>query len=205
MIEETKITLSVKEQELVTNTDWILTKHAIIQKAVALFGALIEPMQQVITKEKDTLPQEVNSNYPKISKGENYQELPYVMLDYPRCFDKEDTLAIRTFFWWGNFFSVSLQLSGKHKINAEAVLLNNFSLLCEAGYAICISTDPWQHHFETDNYVAIKDYTQDGFSKILYSKDFIKIAKSLPVRHWNEAPLFIEQTFKELIVLLKRS
>ena len=49
---------------------------------------------------------------PKIAKGENYLQLPYVLLDYPRCFDKENIFAIRTMFWWGNFFSITLHLSG---------------------------------------------------------------------------------------------
>jgi len=203
MIEKVKITLSDKEQELVSNTDWILTKYAIIQKVYTLFGELLVPMQQVITDEKGHLPEAVYSNYPKISKGENYQGLPYVMLDYPRCFEKDNTLAIRTFFWWGNFFSVNLQLSGKHKKNAIPVLLNNFPMLSESGYAICVSTDPWQHHFEADNYVPLKNYTPDSFSEILYSKYFLKLAKSIPVQHWNEVPLFIEQSFTELIKLLR--
>jgi hypothetical protein len=202
MVEKVKITLSDKERELVSNTDWILTKKSIIQKVYAMFGELLEPMQQIIRNEKEQLPSEVSSN-PKIAKGENYQDLPYVMLDYPRCFDKENTLAIRTFFWWGNFFSVSLQLSGKHKINAAPVLLNNFSMLSDSGYAICVSADPWQHHFEEDNYVAIKNYTRNDFNEILFTKNFIKIAKSIPVQQWNDVPLFVEQSFAELIKMLR--
>ena len=203
MIEKVKITLSDKERELVSNTDWILTKKVIIQKVYEMFGELSGFMQQVITDEKGVLPKEVKSNYPKISKGEHYKDLPYVMLDYPRCFEKENILAVRTFFWWGNFFSVNLQLSGKYKTNAVPVLLNNFSMLSESGYAICVSADPWQHHFEEDNYVSLKNYTIDSFTEMLYSKDFLKIAKNIPVQHWNEVPFFIEQSFAELIKLLR--
>jgi hypothetical protein len=203
MVEKVKITLSDKERELVNNTDWILTKYAIIQKVYAMFGNLLEPMQQLIADKKVILPQDVMANYPKISKGENYKGLPYVMLDYPRCFEKENTLAIRTFFWWGNFFSVNLQLSGKHKENVIPGLLNNFLTLGEAGYSICVSADPWQHHFEEDNYVPVKKYSLDDFKKILAGKKFIKIAKSLPVQHWDEVPLFVEQSFTELIALLE--
>ncbi|HMG83839.1 MAG TPA: hypothetical protein VK559_12435 [Ferruginibacter sp.] len=203
MVEKVKITLSDKEQELVNNTDWILTKYTIIQKVYALFGELLEPMQQLINNEKVLLPPEVNAAYPKISKGENYKGLPYVMLDYPRCFEKDNILALRTFFWWGNFFSVNLQLSGRHKINAQAALLNNFSALCENEYAICIAADPWQHHFDDDNYVPLKNYTRDELTEMLHSKDFIKIAKSLPVQHWDHAQEFIENSFKELLLLLR--
>src|SRR5260221_13450433 len=129
MKQETKITLSPKERELVCNTDWILTKHAIIDKVYQLFGEQATFMQYYIEKEKAQLQKEISIIAPKISKGENYGKLPYVMLDYPRYFDKENTLAIRTMFWWGNFFSIHLQLSGKFKQNALADLQNNFEEL----------------------------------------------------------------------------
>ena len=60
------------------------------------------------------LPEEVLIQSPKISRGENYNGLPYVMLDYPRCFGKEDVFAMRTMFWWGNFFSITWHLKGKY-------------------------------------------------------------------------------------------
>ena len=115
MMEKTKIALSAKELELVCNKEWILTKHAIVQKVITLFGRALEDMQQQVEQRIHGLPAAVNGQSPKISKGENFQSLPYVMLDYPRYFHKENTLAIRTFFWWGNFFSVTLHLSGEHK------------------------------------------------------------------------------------------
>jgi hypothetical protein len=37
----TKIALSEKELQLVCDTDWILTKHSIIQKVYALFGETV--------------------------------------------------------------------------------------------------------------------------------------------------------------------
>ena len=57
---------------------------------------------------------------PKISKGENYRGLPYVMLDYPRLFGREEVLAIRTFFWWGHGFSVTLHLKGGYRERISA-------------------------------------------------------------------------------------
>ena len=49
---------------------------------------------------------------PKISKGEAYRGLPWLMLDYPRYFGKEGHLSIRVFFWWGNFIAIYLHSSG---------------------------------------------------------------------------------------------
>ena len=116
------VSLSAFEKQLVTDASWILTKNNIIQKLFVLFGELSETWQSNTVLQQ--LPSAINEIPPKISKGENYEGLPYVMLDYPRCFSKEDVFAIRTFFWWGNFFSITLHLKGKYKEQFEQVILN---------------------------------------------------------------------------------
>ena len=199
----TKIALSAKEQELINNTDWILTKHAIIQKVYAMFGNIAASMQQTISQNATSLPQAAIDSTPKISKGENYLSLPYVMLDYPRCFKKEDTLAVRTLFWWGNFFSINLQLSGASKDAAAPKLSRAFLLLRENGYSISLSDDPWQHHFSKENYTLINDMSEEKFSDTLHHKPFIKIGKTIPLQQWDDAPLLIERAFAEIIMLLK--
>ena len=79
---EAKVTLSPKELELVNNADWILTKNLIIQKVYDLFGQVAATYQLDVARftEFDATPTCTIS--PKISKGEQYQQLPYVMLDF---------------------------------------------------------------------------------------------------------------------------
>jgi hypothetical protein len=203
MTEKTKINLSPYELELVCNKEWILTKHIIIEKVYRLFGALASSMQQRIRQYAVVLPDQATGDNPKISKGENYQYLPYVMLDYPRHFTKSTTLAIRTLFWWGNFFSINLHLSGECKEKALPALKANFAALRQKGYWLCIHVNPWQHHFEADNYVRLENYTADDFATILYREPFIKIAKRISLEQWESAPVFLEHHFNEMIMLLQ--
>lgn len=198
-----KITLSPKELELVCNTDWILTKHAIIQKVYRLFGELLPHLGAVLQARSNTLPPEVFLHTPKIAKGENYQLLPYVVLDYPRYFTKEEVFAIRHFFWWGNFFSISLQLSGKFRQRFAPVLQHKFELLQRGGYWLCIAEDPWQHHFDDSNFRLIKSMRPEEFADMLTRKAFVKIAKKISLQQWEEIPVFIAETFEELTELLK--
>jgi hypothetical protein len=200
---KTKITLSAKEQQLMCNTDWILTKHAIIGKVYQLFGELSSSMQEEVQKQSSFLPEKVIVSTPKISKGENYKSLPYVMLDYPRCFEKDQMLAIRTFFWWGNFFSINLQLSGGYKEKALLTLKNSLHQLKKNNYWIGVSDDPWQHHFEEDNYQPLEKITKEEFSSILHREPFIKLSKKIDLTQWDEVPAFIEQVFTEMISMLK--
>ena len=203
MTEKTKITLSSAELELVCNKEWILTKHIIIEKVYQLFGTLALAMQQHIQQNKELLPEEATARNPKISRGENYRSLPYVMLDYPCHFTKASTLAIRTLFWWGNFFSINLHLSGACKEKAAHAMKANFVALQQKGYSVCIHTDPWQHHFEEDNYVTLENYTAADFATILHREPFMKIAKLISLQQWDAAPVFLEHHFNEMITLLQ--
>src|SRR6266511_3807431 len=101
-----KIRLSAKEMELVTNADWILTKNGIIQKVKQLLSDLLLVQEDMLHKFRPFLPAETGMSPAKISKGENYKGLPYLILDHPRYFGKDNVFAIRTLFWWGHFFSV---------------------------------------------------------------------------------------------------
>jgi hypothetical protein len=198
MNEKTKITLSAKEQALVCNTNWILTKAKIIEKVYLLFGEISSNAYQSFAIAKEHLPAAFFSTTAKISKGENYQLLPYVVLDYPRHFDKENVLSIRTFFWWGNFFSISLHLSGQCKIDAAATLSDRFTFLQLQDYWVCVHDTPWQHHFEDDNFITAKNMTRLQFDAILNNDSFIKIAKKIPLQQWNSAKAFIEMTMGEM-------
>jgi hypothetical protein len=105
-----KIRLSPSEAALVGNAEIILTKNSILQKTVALLAQL----QEEITSQKALPPFSPSA---KISKGENYRGLPYAVLDYPRIAGGEDLFFIRSMFWWGHFFSSTLQLAGAYKEN----------------------------------------------------------------------------------------
>ncbi len=113
-MDDSKIQLSEEEWRLVQNSAWILTKHAVIGKVYDLFGQLSQRMQLSL-EQGSSLPPEVLRHGPKISKGEQYERMPWVVLDYPRCFGREDVFAIRSFFWWGHYFSSTLHLKGIYR------------------------------------------------------------------------------------------
>ncbi len=204
-VKKTKITLSDKELELVNNTDWILTKKIIIRKVYALFEEAAITMQSILYKSKNVLPETVTCLQPKITRGENYLNLPYVVLDYPGFFTKKNSFAIRTIFWWGNFFSIQLLTSGIFKEHVSDELNNRFLHLKEKEYYLCISEDRWQHHFDMTNYVPLSDLQENEYRKILDTKPFIQIGKKIPLDKWDTVPFFVEQSFAELIMLLGTS
>ncbi|MBI3717224.1 MAG: hypothetical protein HY252_01325 [Sphingobacteriales bacterium] len=179
----TKIQLSSVEKELVQNSDWILTKRSIIEKVYTLFGDLSEKYTAIV--DKADLPIEIKSASPKISRGENYHGLPYVVLDYPRVFDKENVFAIRTLFWWGNFFSSTVHVKGKYKNQFANVIQSNYQQLSATGYAVCINDDEWDFRFTENNFKSINELSVSEWEHIITAGTFIKLSIKIPLTQWD--------------------
>jgi hypothetical protein len=203
MTEKSKLTLSAEELQLVTDTSFILTKHKIMDKANMLLGNLAAVMKGEVLKNKNYLPAAVMASAPKITKGENYLQLPYLILDYPRCFDKENIFAIRTMFWWGNFFSCTLHLSGSYKTDFVKALQNNTRLMQTNNFYLGINKEEWQHHFETTNYQPANSLKEEKIKAIITQHHFVKVAAKFKLHQWEDLPVLLEKTFTELLGLLR--
>ncbi len=162
-MDKAKIQLSAKEAELVVNADWILTKNGILQKVKYLLEEVQSREQDLLQTDPSRFPVEITQIPPKISRGENYKGLPWLVLDYPRYFGKEDQFAIRSMFWWGNFFSITLHLAGRYKKMYEAQLADCFTSLKTDLFFIGTSNEQWEHHFESSNYLPLTGMGEGEF------------------------------------------
>lgn len=181
-----KIHLSANELALVQDADILLTKNGIIKKVYHLFGSLANDHRHLLGQASG-LPKQALEAAPKIARGENYEGLPYVMLDYPRIFSRADILAIRTFFWWGHFFSVTLHVKGEYKRIFEANLKKNLPLLASQGFYISTGDDEWKHNLEEDHYSPLEQLDASLAEEILSAKEFCKLSARVSLQRWNEA------------------
>ena len=199
MDEGSKIQLSPHEKELVVSPDLILTKNRILKKAQLLLTKSEAINHATLQAHADSLPVEIFRVPPKISRGENYLGLPWLILDQPRLFSNTDVFAIRTLFWWGRFFSCTLHLAGRYKERYQSTLVSRFSSMAENGFYCCVNENQWEHHFERANYVSMTEMDEDEFSSTVASKPFTKIAVSFPVAYWDQAAEMLSGKFSLLI------
>jgi hypothetical protein len=183
--------LSTYEMQLVTDAALLLTKNKIINKVFSIFGDLSEEYKRSISEYNINVINLVNA---KISKGENYQGLPYVMLDYPRQFSKNAVFAIRSFFWWGNFFSITLHLSGSYLQQYKDQINKSLEQFYNEGWQINTRDEQWEHHFGDDNYKAIEPQVTN-----IDEQTFIKLAKKIPLQEWDSVNKFYTESFRWLL------
>lgn len=180
-MQQTKIQLLPGEMELVASPDIILTKNAILQKIKLFFEGLQEKQLDILKDYSSQLPNEILKVSPKISRGENYKGLPWLVLDNPRFFQHNNIYAIRTMFWWGNFFSITLHLSGNNKTEFSKKLLVNISLLEQKEFYIHNGANEWEHDLDPGSYKELSSLNDGELETISGANNFLKLAIKFPI------------------------
>jgi hypothetical protein len=170
------IQLTPAEQSIIVNSDFFLSKRAVIQKIEVMFEGLQFRLQEIAHNNLKVLPDRVVKSNAKISKGENYKGLPYVVLDYPAYYTKSDIFAFRSLFWWGKYLSFSFHLQGEAFEQFKPLLIKNSEKLAGSDFYLCVNNTPWEYHFEKENFIKIQQLKEQEIIHQINSSNFFKIA-----------------------------
>ena len=163
------------------NSDFFVLKHAITKKLYQLFSETKIKLAQSALHSTFPFAGEVDVVTGKISKGENYQLLPYLILDYPRHFSREGVFAFRWMFWWGNYFIFTFHVSGKYLKQIDQgqqvqQLKQQKSLWVSTGKS------EWHHAVERPYYLPTSEF------EAWPQQSFFKLAKTVPLDDWEKVP-----------------
>lgn len=191
-MEVSKIHLSPAEIELMQNAEVILTKNRVLDK----IKSLLETVQrnQINYLQEYNVKNEIFKVSPKISKGENYLGLPYLILDYPRQSSGQNFFFIRTMFWWGNFFSCTLHLANNSKEIFNEKIKKSQPQLGE--HYINVNHDAWVHHLRESDYKKINLLTKEQYEQSCESFDHVKIARRHSLDEWEKMPSQLFENWK---------
>ncbi len=192
------MSLSDKELSMIEDTDFLKSKINIISEILILMETTKNRLIEVVEKENIDFLSEPKFQKGRTFKGEYYRELPFVTLDFPNIFEKENVFAYRTMFWWGNVFSSTLHLQGKYLELHRAKLLSNFDMLLHQDIYICVGETPWEYHYGKDNYVKLSLEHRD----IIENSHFIKLSKRIPLEQIESVPQVSSSFFLYLVSVL---
>ena len=168
---------SSQEVNYLQNKDFLLTKVRVIKKITLLLSDIQQYVKSYLIEKELDFPNETDLNSGKISKGERYQDLPYVILDFPKLIHRERVFALRTMFWWGNELSCTLHLQGEVWEDLREAFRQNYSQLLHKKVFFCVGENPWEYHFEPDNYLPIDQIPKDQLETKISEKYFLKISR----------------------------
>ncbi len=187
--------LSPRELEVLQNTEFLRTKAQAFNKIVNLLELVEQDLEQLIQASTFRFPEGTLDLPGKISRGEKYRGLPYLVLDLPRKFQADSTFAFRTIFLWGDSFSNTFQLAGDDLDHYRRVLKTGIWNLKDLGFWVCHNQSEWEHHFGPDNYVQLENLNTDHWQQIIEHQPFLKLARRIEISQWKELSSFSTSTF----------
>ena len=187
-----------EELRIISETGFLRTKASALQNVHRLLETTSLEIAEKCTDQLSVISKDIKLKPPKISKGENYQGLPYMVLDYPAFFTKEDTFAFRTMFWWGNFYSTTLHLQGTFFEKYRNQLADRLEQLSGRDVFLCINSTPWEYHYEPSNYRLLRS----GDKELMDELPFLKLSKRFDLDKWQQVPSEAANFLDELLRLM---
>jgi hypothetical protein len=189
---------------LLTNKDIYIKIQSLEAKVTELFGEIAQTLEPIVEDFNSTVPDELRSKNPKISRGNNYNGLPWTILDFPRNFDKAGVFAFRLLCLRGNSFILTLHLSRKFYQNYKNSIFENLELFKQNQYLITKGNSEWDHNINNENYIEIpinKNEIVEIKNKIELIQ-YIKFAKAIPFNEWNNLTSIIQAEYNFLLKTL---
>jgi len=186
-MQDTNLEITGGELAAMQDTSFFDVKAAVMKKISAALAGLKDQISENVSQYERQSPGHVFDHPGKISRGENYRGYPYLVLDYPRNFNRDEVFAYRCMFWWGHHFSYTLHVSGSYYEKATDNFIRNYSMLKLDDVFVCVNAQPWEYHFETGNFLPA---SQVDPVKLLEGKTgsgrFIKLSLRTGLHRWNE-------------------
>jgi hypothetical protein len=195
-------TFSKKEILVLKEESFFRTRKVITEKIFHQLSKTVSAIQATPSFKKIHFPKGTDITTGKISKGENYLGLPFIILDFPRLFSSEKIFAFRTMMWWGNFLSCTFLISGEQVSFLKKNLLSHLTALKRDDVFLCVNASSWLHHFESDNYLPLKLLSKKQVATILSNQEFVKVARKVPVSEINVLQKFSVESFEIFSTLL---
>ena len=207
MVQDTKLTFSREELDVMMNSRFFLVKNDATQKIVQLFGELEKELLSSVSVFPFLMSNELQiKEKGKIFRGENYRLMPYLILDYPRVFNSQTVFAFRSMFRWGHEFSFTLHLQGESLELFRKNIQNNLTVLNGHQFYFCVNNTPWEYTFDESNYIrfdTMLEERNDELQKIILENNFIKLSRKLDLADFEKVISFGVDTFESLMTALK--
>jgi hypothetical protein len=197
-----EIDFTDEEFRIVSSKALLLSKHAAAHKMRLLLEQTLKQIDRYITEESPPWHELYNWQGPKISRGENYNGLPYQVLDHPRYFHSKDALAFRVMCWWGHYFCHTLHISGKFLQANKKRYLENLYKIKSGGLFLGINQDPWKYEFNDEYYQKLSALTDQQIRQTIEKTGHLKISTRLPLARWKELPTLTVNRLKSFFRLM---
>ena len=155
-----------EELQLIKNQQFFQTKKNVLEKVEWFFSQLPSKIDATFSS------LDLAAYNPKISKGENYHDFPYRVLDFPNNFSKNNYLALRVIFIFGHGFSFHFIKT----IDNKGEIIQNISNIFSKDIFINIQENLWVHHYDNEIYIKLIDLSSNDLENIINTQNNLKLS-----------------------------
>lgn len=179
---------SLQELDLASDPTWALIKSRVIEKVVVQMAEIEKALKPLIKSSYFPFTEGTKLKSAKISKGENYKGLPYVVLDYPALFSKENIFSYRILFLWGHHMAYSLHLQGQLLHTFKQYFLNNYAQHLPQQTRLYIHENPWENFNNEYYYTDLFSVDPSFIANKIEQHEFLKISNFEPIEQIENSP-----------------
>lgn len=156
--------LNNDEFSLIENDWYPLIKKSAIDKIKAQMVESGEQLQSLFPHESF-----------KISAGERLQDLPYLVLDFPKINSPNFEFVCRTLFWWGRGIQFQVIFQG-----TQAEVYEKILKLAKPTDYILIGTNLWQNDLSNEDFKPLSQLSKINQVEVV-SKTYFKMVRFNPI------------------------
>jgi hypothetical protein len=200
------IIFSSYEQQIMQDTEFLRTKWEVMEKV----SILLSKLQRMTDLSRLHRPKFVSRQTglefqgPKISRGENYNGLPYMVLDHPRYFSQESVFTFRCMFLWGQCWSFTLHLQGTVLEQVKAMEASTFEL--ETPVYVSSGESAWEYHYGEDNYRLFAPKSGTAIKEFIAERPFVKFSEKIPLStHPDDVIQYGFEAYERMMRILQKN
>jgi hypothetical protein len=164
-----------KDLEMISHLEVFQNKPAILKKVESRLTKLKEAMALELLPCVAQLPSGTNIEKGQIARGENHNGFPFLSLDIPQNFSKNEMYTYRTLFWWGHYLGFSLILKGDKLKTYFQRLAENCSEPHFQNIYLSQASTPWEWRLGQKYFIPVSD--QQAWTEKSNLLDYMKIMR----------------------------
>ncbi|MEL7533456.1 MAG: hypothetical protein AAFN10_19235 [Bacteroidota bacterium] len=134
---------------------------------------------------------------PKLSRGENYAQQAYRVMDYPRMQQGEGFLFYRTLVLWGHPIGIHLIVSDHFMERLVPFLLDRYQDLNPA-WQFAAHDNPWIWEASAAGLVACSSMAKEQLAGEIAKRKFLKLSRFFPLDQYADLAEMSVDCFAEL-------
>lgn len=130
----------------------------------------------------------------KVTRGENYIDMPYVVLDTPQLKSNELEGKLRIMFWWGHYISLQFFL------NTSSLALPDPSLIKSNSYFILTGDNLFNNELNAADFCRLDEYKQEMST----NQEITKICMKVDLNDMEEIQAHISTFMNDMSSFMKQ-